>query len=415
MNFTETAIIYSVTTLTRELKHLVEGKYRFVQVKGEISNLKRPFSGHSYFTLKDECAQLRGVLFKGQARYLSEKIKNGQQVICHGRISIYEPRGDYQLIVDTVDFQGSGLLQQQFEDLKRRLAEEGLFAGELKQELPLFPKKIILLTSPSGAAVHDFLKIWRNRNFPTDIKIFPVRVQGDQAAQEIATALGTVNSQLPDTDVVVLTGEEFEEFVLEFVGILILIDHDVAVAVGRLGAEGRIGIEDLICQHQQVVEIDEIVFDNVGLIRFVDLGNLFVVGQFRFFGHFLRGEQDIFVFADLVGHKRDIEVDFEVFGQGADEAFFVVAVDDDEGVGAAEAFDVEFEKEQTKLVEGRQQGRVGTLVADETNGAFAHLSGCFVGKSERQGIGRVDPHFADEVRQSGGEGLGLAAAGTGKD
>ncbi|HID69906.1 MAG TPA: exodeoxyribonuclease VII large subunit [Desulfobacterales bacterium] len=204
MKFTETSMVYSVTSLTRELKHLVEGKFRFVQVKGEISNLKIPFSGHSYFTLKDKGAQLRGVLFKGQARYLSKRIEDGQQVICHGRISIYEPRGDYQLIVDTVDFQGSGLLQQQFEELKRRLAAEGLFADELKQTLPPFPKKIVLLTSPSGAAVHDFLNIWRKRNFPTDIKVFPVRVQGDQAAGEIATALDTVNKQLPDTDVVII-------------------------------------------------------------------------------------------------------------------------------------------------------------------------------------------------------------------
>ena len=204
MNFTETSTIYSVTTLTKELKHLVEGNYRFIQVKGEVSNLKRPFSGHSYFTLKDEGAQLKGVLFKGQARYLSKQIEDGQQVICHGRLSIYEPRGDYQLIVDTVDFLGSGLLQQQFEELKKQLSGEGLFAAELKQNLPLFPKHIVILTSPSGAAVHDFLKIWRKRNFPTDIKVFPVRVQGDQAAAEMATALCKINEQLPDTDAVVL-------------------------------------------------------------------------------------------------------------------------------------------------------------------------------------------------------------------
>lgn len=204
MNFTETSTVYSVTTLTRELKHLVEGTFRFIQVRGEVSNLRTPFSGHSYFTLKDKDAQLRGVLFKGQARYLSQKIKDGQQVICHGRLSIYEPRGDYQLIVDTVDFQGSGLLQQQFEELKKRLAAEGLFADEFKQKLPLFPKNIVLLTSPSGAAVHDFLKIWRKRNYPTHIKIFPVRVQGEIAAGEIAAALGTINKQLTNTDVVVL-------------------------------------------------------------------------------------------------------------------------------------------------------------------------------------------------------------------
>ena len=196
--------VYSVTKLTRELKNLVESKYRFVQVQGEISNLKRPYSGHAYFTLKDSGAQLRCVLFKGSSRYLEKPIADGQQVICHGRISIYEPRGDYQLIVDSVDFQGSGLLQLRFEKLKKQLATEGLFAQEKKQKIASFPKEIILLTSPTGAAVHDFLKIWRQRAFPCNIKIFPVRVQGDEAAREIAQAIVTVNRQLPQSDCIVL-------------------------------------------------------------------------------------------------------------------------------------------------------------------------------------------------------------------
>jgi exodeoxyribonuclease VII large subunit len=200
----ETNDIYSVTSLTRELKYLVEGKYRFIKVQGEISNLKRPFSGHAYFTLKDEGAQLKGVLFKGQARYLEKAIEDGQQVVCHGRISIYEPRGDYQLIVDSVDFQGSGLLQLQFEKLKKKLHAEGLFAQENKITIPEFPKEIVLLTSPSGAAVHDFLKIWRKRDFPTNINIYPVRVQGQEAAQEIVKGLDIINEIIPQTDIIVL-------------------------------------------------------------------------------------------------------------------------------------------------------------------------------------------------------------------
>ena len=153
------AAVYSVTSLTRELKNLVEGKYRFIRVQGEISNLKIPFSGHAYFTLKDDGAQLKGVLFKGQSRYLEKSIKDGQHVICHGRISIYEPRGDYQIIVDSVDFQGTGLLQQRFLKLKKQLEAEGLFDQGRKQEINSFPKEIVLITSPSGAAVHDFLNI----------------------------------------------------------------------------------------------------------------------------------------------------------------------------------------------------------------------------------------------------------------
>ena len=204
MNFTSTDQLYSVSGLTRELKNLVEGKYRFVRVQGEISNLKRPFSGHSYFTLKDDSAQLKGVLFKGSARYLEQDLTDGQQVVCHGRLSIYEPRGDYQLIVDSVDFKGAGLLQQRFEQLKNKLAAEGLFSAEKKKELPSFPQEIILLTSPSGAAVHDFLKIWRQRAFPCNITIFPVRVQGTEAAAEIASALLTVNREYSHCDMVVL-------------------------------------------------------------------------------------------------------------------------------------------------------------------------------------------------------------------
>ena len=204
MIYQETDKMYSVTTLTRELKNLVEMKYRFIKVQGEISNLKRPFSGHAYFTLKDEGAQLKAVLFKGQARYLEKVLEDGQDVVCHGRISIYEPRGDYQLIVDSVDFKGSGLLQLQFEKLKKLLQDEGLFAEERKRSLPKFPKEIVLLTSPSGAAVHDFLKIWKKQGFPTTIKIFPVPVQGPGAAAEIVKALDLLNVIRPETDVVVL-------------------------------------------------------------------------------------------------------------------------------------------------------------------------------------------------------------------
>ncbi len=196
--------IYSVSSLTKELKTIVESRYRFIKVQGEISNLKQPFSGHSYFTLKDSDAQIRSVLFKGQARYLAKPIANGQQVICHGRLSIYEPRGDYQLIIDSVDFKGSGLLQLQFEKLKARLKEQGLFDPEIKKMPPPFPEKIILLTSPSGAAVHDFLKIWRKRDFPVEINILPVRVQGQEAAREISDGIALINQTIPDADTIVL-------------------------------------------------------------------------------------------------------------------------------------------------------------------------------------------------------------------
>lgn len=195
--------IVTVSQISRSIRNLLEGEFRFVRVSGEISNLSRPFSGHSYFTLKDEGAQLRAVLFKGQQRFLAKDVRDGQQVVCHGRISVYEPRGDYQLIVDTIDFQGVGLLQLQFEELKKRLAAEGLFDEERKKAIPQFPGKITLITSPTGAAIHDFLKIWRKRGWGATIQIFPVRVQGREAAEEIAGAIARVNKEL-DSDIIVL-------------------------------------------------------------------------------------------------------------------------------------------------------------------------------------------------------------------
>ncbi len=195
--------ILTVSQISRSIRTLLEGEFRFISVSGEISNLSRPYSGHSYFTLKDEGAQLRAILFKGQQRFLAKDINDGQQVICHGRISVYEPRGDYQLIVDSIDFHGAGALQLQFEKLKNRLAVEGFFDQARKKMIPMFPRKIVLITSPTGAAVHDFLKVWRNRQWGATIQIFPVRVQGTGAAAEIAAAIATVNREL-DCDIIVL-------------------------------------------------------------------------------------------------------------------------------------------------------------------------------------------------------------------
>ncbi len=189
--------IRTVSQLTAEIKTLLENNFRFVAVSGEISNLKTPFSGHHYFTLKDSGAQLRAVLFKGQQRYLLEKLRDGQQVVCRGRISLYEPRGDYQLIVDTVDQYGVGVLQIKFAALKKKLAEEGLFDPQHKQPLPDFPRRIVVISSPTGAAIHDFLKICRKRATVAHIQILPVAVQGETAAPAIARAIATVNSRIP--------------------------------------------------------------------------------------------------------------------------------------------------------------------------------------------------------------------------
>jgi len=200
INFTNT--VQSVTEITRSIKGILEHGFAFVAVNGEISNLRRPYSGHLYFTLKDDNAQLKAVLFKSQSRYLEKELRDGAQVICRGRVSVYEARGDYQIIVDSVDFAGAGAKHLAFEKLKRRLEAEGLFAADHKLPLPFLPHKIALITSPQGAAVHDFLKI-ASRRFPAvPIEIYPAPMQGEQAAAAIIQALELIQKR--DCDVIVI-------------------------------------------------------------------------------------------------------------------------------------------------------------------------------------------------------------------
>jgi exodeoxyribonuclease VII large subunit len=195
--------ILTVTELTRSIRGILETEFPFVTVSGEISNLRQPYSGHLYFTLKDEDSQLKAVLFKAQQKYLNVMPVDGQQVICRGRISVYEPRGEYQLIIDYIEQLGTGVLQIAFENLKLKLAREGLFDPDRKKAIPRFPARVALVTSPEGAALHDFLKVALQR-FPSQpIEIFPVRVQGKEAAPEICEALTALN-RLKRSDVIVL-------------------------------------------------------------------------------------------------------------------------------------------------------------------------------------------------------------------
>jgi len=187
--------IFSVSQLTTAIKNMLEGRFPFISVAGEISNLRRPSSGHLYFTLKDDRSQVKVVLFKMQQRYLAKIPRDGQMVVCRGRISVYEPRGDYQLIVDALDLQGAGALQLAFEQLKKKLAAEGIFDQADKKELPSLPGHITLITSPTGAAVHDFIRIARNRYPRIKISLYPVAVQGETAAAEIQQAIIDVNDQ----------------------------------------------------------------------------------------------------------------------------------------------------------------------------------------------------------------------------
>ena len=203
--------IKSVTEINAEIRERIETDFRFVRIRGQISNVKRPFSGHSYFILKDERSQLQAVLFKNQQRWLAQELRDGLEVVCDGRISVYEPRGQYQLIVDTVDFDGTGHLQILFEQLKQRLRSEGLFDSAGKLPVPDTIRKIAVITSPTGAAIHDFLSICRKRNSQTLIQILPVRVQGKEAAQEICKAIDSAHALHPDVIVLCRGGGSIED------------------------------------------------------------------------------------------------------------------------------------------------------------------------------------------------------------
>ncbi|PIE33504.1 exodeoxyribonuclease VII large subunit [candidate division KSB3 bacterium] len=195
--------IYSVTDLTKAIKGELEGQFSSIWVEGEISNLATPGSGHIYMTLKDAGGQLKAVIFKFQTRHLKFLPENGMQVLMRGSISVYEPRGEYQLIVNYAEPRGAGALQAAFEQLKQRLGEEGLFDQRFKQSLPLLPKKIGVVTSATGAAIRDILNVLNRRFANLHIMIAPVRVQGSEAPAEIVHAIEMFN-QLSDVDVLIV-------------------------------------------------------------------------------------------------------------------------------------------------------------------------------------------------------------------
>ncbi|OGP71759.1 MAG: exodeoxyribonuclease VII large subunit, partial [Deltaproteobacteria bacterium RBG_13_58_19] len=199
----ELPLIYTVSSLTREIREHLETRYTLIWVSGEVSNLRQPLSGHYYFTLKDAGAQLRAVLFRGNHQHLRYKPQEGNQVLCRGRLTVYEPRGEYQLVVDYLEPLGLGALAQAFEALKARLQGEGLFDPARKKPLPFLPRRLALVTSPTGAVVRDFLRLLKNRFANIEVLIYPVKVQGTGAAAEMVQALGDL-STYPGVEVIVL-------------------------------------------------------------------------------------------------------------------------------------------------------------------------------------------------------------------
>lgn len=187
--------IYSVSELNLRLKQIISENFPLLWVEGEISNLARPASGHIYFSIKDKNAQIRCVMFRSSKQRIAFQIRNGLQVIARAKAGLYEPRGDLQLIVDDLEEAGFGALQRQFEALKNKLHRQGLFDAQYKQALPAFPATIGIITSPSGAAIKDFLQVARRR-YPASKKIiYSVPVQGENAARSIQQALEAANRQ----------------------------------------------------------------------------------------------------------------------------------------------------------------------------------------------------------------------------
>lgn len=195
--------IYTISRLNREARALLEGHFPLMWIEGEISNLSRPASGHLYFSLKDPFAQVRCAMFKMRGMHLAFRPADGMQVMVRARLSLYEPRGDYQLIVEHMEEAGDGALRRAFEQLKQRLLAEGLFESERKRALPALPRCIGVVTSPTGAAIHDILTVLRRRFPAIPVIVYPVPVQGAGAAAQIAAMIRKAGERA-DCDVLIV-------------------------------------------------------------------------------------------------------------------------------------------------------------------------------------------------------------------
>lgn len=198
------AAAVSVSELTGHIKAVVEGTFPSLWVAGEVSDLSKPRSGHIYFTLKDESAQIRGVIWRTVASRLPFEMRDGQSVLCFGDVEVYAARGTYQIVVRKVQPQGIGALQLAFTQLQAKLFDEGLFAVERKRRLPRVPRRIAIVTSPSGAAIRDFLQAAANRQTACEIIVIPASVQGQGAGASIVAGIRAAHQLEPRPDVLIL-------------------------------------------------------------------------------------------------------------------------------------------------------------------------------------------------------------------
>ncbi len=240
--------VFSVSRLNREVRDILEGNFPLIWLEGELSNVARPASGHIYFSLKDESAQVSCAMFRGRNQLIKFKPENGLQVLVRARVSVYEARGNYQLIVESMEEAGDGALRRAFEELKKKLASEGLFDETHKKPLPDLPKQIGVITSPSGAAIRDILTVLKRRFPSIPVVIYPVPVQGEDARTKIARMLKQV-SERKECDVIILARgggslEDLWSFNEEIVARAIF-DSDIPV-ISAIGHEIDFTIADFV-------------------------------------------------------------------------------------------------------------------------------------------------------------------------
>jgi len=244
--------ILTISELTRKIRGSLEQEFFNLWVVGEVSNLKKPTSGHMYLTLKDTNAQLQAVMFKSVANQVKFELKDGMEVLTFGSVTVYESRGQYQLIIESIEPKGIGALQLAFLQLKEKLEKEGIFDPVHKKPLPLLPKKIAVVTSITGAAIRDILNVINRRFARVEILIYPVKVQGEGAAQEIAQAIRDLNA-ISDIDVMIVgrgggSLEDLWAFNAEVVArsiyaskipIISAVGHEIDVTISDLVADKR--------------------------------------------------------------------------------------------------------------------------------------------------------------------------------
>ena len=244
----KTELIYTVSKLTREIKSLLEETFPFIWVTGEISNYAVPASGHSYFTLKDHQAVISAVMFKNQKRNLKFEPENGMKIIGMARLTLYEPRGSYQLIFEHLEPEGAGSMQVAFEQLKKKLSAQGFFDDKYKNPIPFLPYKISIITSGTGAAVRDIINVAQRRFSNCPLVIVPVKVQGHGSENEISDAINLVN-QFQKSDLIILARgggsmEDLAAFNSEIVADAIF-NSDIPVITG-VGHETDYTIADFV-------------------------------------------------------------------------------------------------------------------------------------------------------------------------